>query len=127
MDVQNAAVALVLSIFTQFEFPAQFEAAGSKFFSELFCCEAVEMAQIGLLHHFGRRDADLLAIGAIFFEHLINQCLLLCHRLNIHCCTHHVDAQLKPCKKKPPPKAGVLKDQRSVSLFPPRELFSSHR
>ena len=44
MDVQNAAVALVLSIFTQFEFPAQFEAAGSKFFSELFCCEAVQMA-----------------------------------------------------------------------------------
>ena len=81
MDVQNAAVALVLSIFTQFEIPAQSAENASKFFSELFCCEAVQMAQIGLLHHFGRFDADLLTIGAIFREDLINQCLLLCHSL----------------------------------------------
>ena len=81
MDVQNAAVALVLSIFTQFEIPAQSAENALKFFSELFCCEAVQMAQIGLLHHFGRLDADLLTIGAIFREDLINQCLLLCHSL----------------------------------------------
>ncbi len=84
-------MALVLSIFTQFEIPAQSAENASKFFSELFCCEAVQMAQVGLLHHFGRLDADLLTIGAIFREDLINQCLLLCHSL-IPSAEHHVEA-----------------------------------
>ena len=83
MDVQNASVAMVLSIFTQFcgsGCCAGRYSPESELRFELLCREAFEVAEIGLLHHLGWRNADVFAVGAIFRENLFDQCLLFGHR-----------------------------------------------
>ena len=66
------------------------------------------MAEIGLLHHLGWCNADVFAVGTIFCENLFDQCLLFGHRA-IHRALKNLLNLFLMYKKKPPPKAGVLK------------------
>ena len=117
-DVQNASVALVLSIST---YPWSSGCCScrygyqSKLCFELFCREAFEVAEIGLLHHLGWCNADVFAVGTIFCENLFDQCLLFGHW------AFHLALKIRwslfwSAKKKPLPKAGVLKVQRECVL-----------
>ena len=126
-DVQNASVALVLSIFTQLWSSG---CCGSRYGSqsklcfELCCREAFEVAQIGLLHHLGWCNADVFAVGAVFCENLFDQCLLFVHRA-FHRALKTCWISLWCAKRNPRRRQGFWKFNVSVSLFPPRELFSS--
>ena len=89
----------------------------SKFCFELVCREAFEVAEVGLLHHLCWCNADLVAVGTIFCENLFDQCLLFGHRA-VHRALKNLLNLFLMCKKKPPPKAGVLKVQRECVLVP---------
>ena len=109
---------MVLSIFTQLCISVCFasrDGTESKLCFELFCREAFEVAEIGLLHHLGRCNADVFAIGAIFCENLFDQSLLFGHRA-FHRALKNLLNLVLMVKKKPPPKAGALKDQRECVL-----------
>ena len=74
------------------------------------------MAQIGLLHHVGGCDADLFAISTVFGENLVHQRLPLSHRAILSTKKNKVTCTILMNKKKPPPKAGVSKDQQECVL-----------
>ena len=82
--MQNASVALVLSIFTQacklrsdpMRLPG---CSGSQLGFELFNAQALEVLEVSLLHHLCWCDADVVAVRAVFGEDLLNQSFFVGH------------------------------------------------